>query len=92
MEKDSGEAFMNIREAFRAKPAAPRKGLMIDLVNYPVTADNPVEFWAVRVYRNNFSTFSAESQVALHRWIEDVIKSLRLIEPNLFLEVLEEPI
>ncbi len=99
MGKDSGEAkvkfdaFQNtntmhpLRKIFRTMPA-PRDGVVAHLVNFEEQPDAP-EYWTIRLYRDNFDSFSPEDRLVIHNWVSDIIRNMRLIEPRVYLEVFE---
>lgn len=76
-----------VRKIFRSIPA-PRDGVVAHLVSYPETEETP-EFWTVRLYRDNFESFSTESKVVIHNWVSDILRNMRMIEPRVYLEVFE---
>jgi len=75
-----------VRQIFKALPA-PRP-IVADLVHFEEVNETP-EFWTLRVYRDSFESFNAEDKLVIHNWISDVIKNIRLVEPNCWLEVYE---
>lgn len=83
-----------VRAIFRTNPA-PRP-VVADLCYFPEVPEdvnngiegNP-QFWTIRLYRDNFETFSAEDKMVIFNWVSDIIRSIRVVEPNCFVEVYE---
>lgn len=81
-----------VRAIFRSKPS-PRMGVVAHLVFHPPQIDNSVppeitpSFWTVRLYRDNFDSFSVEDRIVIHNWVSDIISSVREIEPRCYMEV-----
>lgn len=75
-----------VRQIFRKNPA-PRP-VVADLVHFPSGADNE-EYWTLRLYRDNFETFSAEDKLVIFNWASDTIRLMRMVEPNSYVEVHE---
>jgi hypothetical protein len=75
-----------IRKMFRTRPA-PRP-VVADLVHFPAGAENE-EFWTIRLYRDDFDNNSAEDRLVIFNWVSDTIKAMRIIEPNVYVEVYE---
>lgn len=83
-----------IRKVFKSIPA-PRDGVVVHLVHFEEEQAGDgeglvvPEYWTVRLYRDNFDTFSKEDQFVLFNWVSDIIRTMRLIEPRTYLEVFE---
>lgn len=81
-----------VRAIFMSNPA-PRP-VVADLCYFPEVPDdnegngNP-QFWTIRLYRDNFDSFSGEDRMAIFNWVSDTIKKIRLVEPNCWVEVHE---
>lgn len=75
-----------VRAAFKALP--PPRAVVAHLVYFKPTDDN-MEYWTVRLYRDNFETFSAEDKLVIFNWVSDVIQNIRTVEPNCWPEVYE---
>lgn len=76
-----------VRKVFRTIPM-PRDGLVAHLVHFAEQEDAP-EYWTLRLYRDNFESFSTESKVVIHNWVSDILRNMRMIEPRVYLEVFE---
>lgn len=75
-----------VRQIFRRNPS-PRP-VVADLVHFASGAENE-EYWTIRLYRDNFDSFSKEDQLVIFNWVSDVIRLIRMIEPNCYVEVYE---
>lgn len=75
-----------VRRLFKTMPK-PRP-IEARLMYFESINETP-EFWTLRVYRDEFETFKPEDKLVIHNWISDVIRTIRMIEPNMFLEVYE---
>lgn len=83
-----------VRAIFRSSPA-PRP-VVADLCYFPEVKEdinngiegNP-QFWTIRLYRDDFDSFSGEDRMAIFNWVSDTIKSIRAVEPNCWVEVHE---
>lgn len=81
-----------VRAIFKSNPA-PRP-VVADLCYFPAVPDNGAgegnpEFWTIRLYRDDFDSFSAEDRMAIFNWVSDTIKKIRVVEPNCWVEVHE---
>lgn len=76
-----------VRRVFNGNPP-PRDGLVAHLVHFEETEESP-EYWTVRMYRDNFDSFSGEDRLVIFNWVSDIIKSMRVFEPRSYVEVLE---
>jgi hypothetical protein len=82
----------SVRAVFKSMPA-PRP-VVADLVHFPEVPDNNAgggnpEFWTVRLYRDNFDSFSAEDRLVISNWINELIRNIRTFQPLFYLEVHE---
>lgn len=75
-----------VRAMFKSLP--PPRPVVCDLVYFEETDDN-MEYWTIRLYRDNFESFSAEDKLVIFNWVSDVIRNIRTIEPNCWPEVYE---
>ena len=65
---------------------------MLDLVYHePNESNDTPEFWTVRMYRDNLKEldYNVEDTMAVHRWVNDIIKNLRMITPYVYPEIFE---
>jgi hypothetical protein len=46
------------------------------LVHHDQTEDYP-EWWTIRLYNDDFQSFSAEDRVVIFNWASDIIKTMR---------------
>lgn len=83
-----------VRTAFKSKPA-PRP-VLCDLVYHPPELDNSSnipdmkpDFWTVRLYRENFDSFSGEDRIVIYNWVSDIIAEIRKIHPRCYIEAHE---
>lgn len=76
-----------VRMAFNRKPS-PRDGLIAHLHYFKESIESP-EFWTVRLYRDNFDSFTAEDRMVIFNWVSDIIKDMRVFEPRSYVEVYE---
>lgn len=83
-----------VRAVFKSNPA-PRP-VVADLCWFPEVPEdvnNGVEgnpqFWTVRLYRDNFDSFSGEDRLVIFNWVSDTIKKMRIFNPNVWVEVFE---
>lgn len=74
-----------VRRAFNSNPP-PRDGLVAHLVHFEETEIAP-EYWTIRLYRDNFDSFSGEDRLVIFNWASDTIKSMRVFEPRSYIEV-----
>lgn len=80
-----------VRLAFKRK-ASPRENLVAHLIHHPEREEEGQllpEFWTVRLYRDNFDSFSAEDRLVIFNWVSDIIKDMRVFEPRSYVEVHE---
>jgi hypothetical protein len=80
-----------VRTMFQRKPPPPRP-VMLDLVYHEADEPNDIpEFWTLRMYRDNLKEldYSAEDTMAVHRWINDIIIDLRMIDTHVYPEIFE---
>lgn len=76
---------MKLNEAahkYLRETKAPHKGLRMDVVSYPDSV-------AIRLYRQNFETFSTGQQQDLSLWIESLMSNLNRLNiiKNVVIEV-----
>lgn len=77
-----------IPEMFKRIPLAPRPGVILDLVYHPDRGDTP-EFYTLRMYRENIDklNWNAEDALAIHNWVSDIMRSMRVVDPTISLEI-----
>jgi len=83
-----------IRTMFQRNPPPPRP-VMLDLVYHDADETNDLpEFWTLRMYRDNLRklNYNAEDTMSIHRWVNDIIKNLRMIDEHVYLEILEKEV
>lgn len=78
-----------VRRAFHSV-SAPVPKLIVDLVDVPPRGQEP-GFVAVRVYRDNISDYSDTQVVKIHGYLEKLVKNMRLVEPDTYIEVYDYP-
>lgn len=75
-----------VRKIFRSMPA-PRP-VVCDLVHFRQVGETP-EFWTIRLYRDDFDRNTAEDKLVIFNWVSEMVKTVRMIEPNCYVEVYE---
>jgi hypothetical protein len=80
-----------VRTMWQRNPPPPRP-IMLDLVYHEANdANDTPEYWTVRMYRDNLKEldYSVEDTMAVHRWVNDIIKNLRMVTPHVYPEIFE---
>lgn len=85
-----------VRAIFRQNPC-PRDGLVAHLVYFPPELDNTInppglvpEYWTIRLYTDNFNSFSAEDRMVIFNWVSDTLRLIRVVEPRCYVEKYEK--
>lgn len=53
----------------------PRRGMAVDLVRH--NTEDYGEWWTIRLYQDNFDSFSGEDRVVIFNWVSDIIRTMR---------------
>lgn len=75
-----------VEAVFKTIPA-PRP-VVADLVQFDAQGDQP-EYWTIRLYRDDFDNNSGEDRMAIFNWVSELLRTIRIIEPNCWVEVYE---
>jgi len=76
-----------VRTVFNTMPP-PRNGVVAHLVHHKAEEPLP-EYWTIRLYEDNFNSFSGEDRVVIFNWISDMVRNMRIFEPRVYVEKFE---